>query len=277
MKRNLLILIAIVMMVGFVYADVPVNFDPSYVEADPGVIKNAYNVEKPNLTFDQADQIADQIFSYTGIEMMLDEQVLDHQVYKACDNSATLRIQNERGYLFFRKNTGNDGYVPGLPSKNKAKKLAKQYLKELGMYKNTMVEPTVVTITDAKYDGQTTTTYDKLKVVTFHRKFDGFDVLGDSRAVVMLGANGEMEGLAVHWMDVTSTKVKSKVSKADLKSYIKNQLNKKQADSLAVNVKKGNIILHDNGNTFTPTLMLIGEITLASGTHPMDWLIPLAD
>ena len=107
MKRKLFILIAIVIMAGVMLAEVPVNFDPSYVDVDPAVIKKAYKAQKPNLTFGEADTIAQKIFTYTGNELVLDEQTPSkgHQVYKAVDNSATLRIQNERGYIFYRKTT----------------------------------------------------------------------------------------------------------------------------------------------------------------------------
>lgn len=279
MKKNILILFsAVLMMVGYVSADVQVTFDLSYVEADTALVKNTFKTLLPNLSFVEADMIAQDICGHTGNALYLDEQngVENTQVYKTIDNSAICKIDNVTGDIFYRKYTDFDEATPGLPSKKNAAAYAKKHLKDLGLYKNKMSDPIVTTLEEAIYDGQTTRILEKLRVVTFRRKIGGFMVKGASRAVVMLGANGDLEGLVVRWMDVQSEKVKGKVAKSQLKDYIKGQLKARKMESDSVLVKKADLVLYDNGKgVIEPALQVEGEISTYDGTFPSDWMFPI--
>jgi hypothetical protein len=279
MKKNILILLSTVLvMVGYVSADVQVTFDLSYVDADTALLKNTFNAQLPNLSFVEADMIAQDICAHTGNALYLDEQndVKDTQVYKTIDNSAICTIENGTGDIFYRKYTDYNESTPGLPSKMNAAAHAKKHLKALGLYKNKMSDPIVTTLEEAIYDGQTTRVFEKLRVVTFRRKIGGFMVKGASRAVVMLGANGDLEGLIVRWMDVQSEKVKGKVARSQLKNHIKGQLKTRKMECDSVHVKKADLVLYDNGKgVIEPALQVQGEINTVDGTFSSDWMFSI--
>ena len=101
-------------------------------------------------------------------------------------------------------------------------------------------------------------------------------VKGASRAVVMLGANGDLEGLIVRWMDVQSEKVKGKVARSQLKDHVKGQLKARKMECDSVHVKKADLVLYDNGKgVIEPALQVQGEINTVDGTFPSDWMFPI--
>lgn len=279
MKKKLLVLFAAVLLTaGYVFADVPVTFDASYVDADTSLVKNTFKALLPDLSFAEADIIVQDICAYTGSVLFLDEQndVENSQFYKTVDDAAVCKIDRATGDIFFRKDTDFDGSTPGLPTKGNAVALARKHLKALGLYKNKMTDPIVTTLEEAVYDGQTTRTYEKLRVVTFRRKIGGFMVKGASRAVVMLGADGDLEGLVVRWMDVKTEKVKGKIAKSQLKNFIKDRLNARDMEGDSVRVKKADLVLYDDGSgVIEPALQLQGEIATFEGAFPTDWLLPV--
>jgi hypothetical protein len=276
MKRNILIFAAaVLLMVSYGFGEV--TFDRSYTDTDTALIKDTFKAVFPNLDFAQADRIAQNIWAYTGEPLVLDEQIDEEnaQVYKTIDNSATCKIDRLTGDIFYRKYNKFEGSAPGLPSKGNAKAIAKRHLMALGLYEKGMGNPVVNTLKEAVYDGQTTQTFEKMRVVTFTRKLGGIPVLGASRAAVMLGANGDLEGLVVRWMDVKSEKVKSKVAKSQLKAHIKAKLNARKIES-AVVVKKANLIIFDDGKgNMEPMLHLEGELITAEGNFFSDWMVPV--
>jgi hypothetical protein len=277
-KKSLIVFATVLLMAGYVFADVPVTFDASYVDADTSLIKNTFKAVLPNLSFAEADTIVRDICAYTGSVLFLDEQgdVENSPFYKTVDNAAVCKIDRATGDIFFRKYTDFDGSTPGLPAKRNAAALAKKHLKALGLYKNKMSDPIVTTLEEAVYDGQTTRTYEKLRVVTFRRKIGGLMVKGASRAVVMLGADGDLEGLVVRWMDVKTEKVKGKIARSQLKNFIKGKLKARNMEGDSVRVKKADLVLYDNGEgVIEPALQLQGEIATFDGAFPTDWMLPL--
>lgn len=278
MKKNILIIVSLVLLM-FSYGFADVSFHGSYKDPDTALIKNTYKAVLPNLDFAQADRIAQNIWGLTGESLVLDEQAAegDFQVYKTIDNSAICRIDRQTGDVFYRKYNKFEGSAPGLPSKGKAKGIAQRYLMTLGLYKNEMGNAVINTLNEAVYDGQMTRTFEKMRVVTFTRKLDGIPVRGASRAAVMLGANGELQGLVVRWMDVTTETFKSKVSKSQLKSHLKRNLKARQIESDVV-IKKADLIIFDDGKgTMEPMLHLEGDVVTTEGNFFSDWMVPVIE
>ncbi|MGD2087650.1 MAG: hypothetical protein PVH61_15850 [Candidatus Aminicenantes bacterium] len=276
MKKNILfIAVAVLLTVSYGFGEV--TFSPSYTDADTALIKDTFKAVLPNLDFARADRIAQNIWAYTGESLILDEQSDEEgaQLYKTIDNSASLKIDRLTGDIFYRKYNKFEGSAPGLPSRGNAKAIAKKHLMALGLYKKEMGKPVVNTLNEAVYDGQTTQTFEKMRVVTFTRKLGGIPVLGASRAAVMLGANGDLEGLVVRWMDVKSEKVKGKVAKSQLKGHIKSKLNARKIES-DVLIKKANLIIFDDGKgNMEPMLHLEGELVTQEGNFFSDWMVPV--
>lgn len=278
MKKNILILLSVVLLVaGYAFGEAEVAFDGSYTDVDTGAVKDTYTGVLPNLSFGEADVIVQDICSHTGSFLYLDEQKTagDIQYYSTIDNSTNCKIDRKTGDIFYRKYTDIDGPTPGLPSKKNVVSLAKKHLKDLGLYKDKMGDPIVTTIEEAFFNGQITVRYEKTRVVTFTRKIGGIPVKGASRAVVMLGANGDLDGLFVRWMDVKSEKVKGKIAKSEMKAFLKSQL-KSRVDSNAVHIKKSSLVLYDNGKgVIEPALVVEGEITTDGGTFGSNWMFPV--
>lgn len=278
MKKTILILFSIVLLMTFAYADKEITFDPSSVDVDMNLVKETYKAKLPNLSFSQADGIAGDILAHTGTALFLDDQNLagDKVHYKNADNSAVCQINKTTGDVFFRKYSKVKGATPNLPKRSNAVNVAKKHLKDLGLWKDKMTEPIVTTLTKATYDGQTTTVYEKVRVVTFRRKIGGMMVKGASRAVVMMGQDGEMEGLIVRWMDLETEKVKGKVAKEQLKDYIKGKFNARQIEGNGIRVKKADLVLYDNGKgVVEPALQIVGDINTAEGAFGSDWMFPV--
>jgi hypothetical protein len=278
MKKNILF-IAVAVLLTVSYGFGAVTFDGSYKDADTALINDTFKAVLPNLDFAQADRIAENIWAYTGESLILDEQADEegNQLYKTIDNSAICKIDRLTGDIFYRKYNKFEGSAPGLPSKGNAKAIAKKHLMALGLYKKEMGKPVVNTLNEAVYDGQTTQTFEKMRVVTFTRKLGGIPVLGASRAAVMLGANGDLEGLVVRWMEVKSEKVKGKVAKSQLKGHIKAKLNARKIESDVV-IKKANLIIFDDGKgNMEPMLHLEGELVTQEGNFFSDWMVPVID
>jgi hypothetical protein len=279
MKKNILIIAAaVLMMVSYGFGEV--TFDRTYADPDTALINETFEAVLPHLDFAQADRIVQKIWGHTGESLVLDEYANEEnsQVYKTVDNSAICKIDRLTGDIFYRKYNKFEGSAPGLPSKGNAKAIAKKYLMELGLYKDEMRKgkPVVNTLNEAVYDGQTTRTFEKMRVVTFTRTLGGIPVLGASRAAVMLGANGEMVGLIVRWMDVKSKKITGKVAKSQLKNHVKANFNAKKIGN--VNVKKANLIIFDDGKgNMEPMLHIEGDIITAQGNFFSDWMVPVID
>ena len=138
-----------------------------------------------------------------------------------------------------------------------------------------MKDPIVTTIEEAFFNGQVTVRYEKTRVVTFTRKIAGIPVKGASRAVVMLGANGDLDGLFVRWMDVKSEKVKGKLAKSEMKAFLKSQL-KTRGEAKSIRIKKSSLVLYDDGKgVIEPALVLEGEVTTEGGTFGSNWMLPV--
>lgn len=276
MKKNSLIAaVLVLLMAGYGFGKV--TFDGSYNNPDTALIKDTFKAVLPNLAFAEADRIAQKIWEHTGESLVLDEQAAEEnaQLYKTIDNSAICKIDRLTGDIFYRKYNKFEGSAPGLPGKKNAPAIAKKYLMSLGLYKKGMGNVVVNTLNEAVYDGQTTRTFEKLRVVTFTRKLGGIPVLGASRAAVMLGANGDLEGLVIRWMDVKSEKVRSKVAKSQLKAHVKEHLEARKIERDVV-VKKANLIIFDDGKgNMEPMLHLEGELITPQGNFFSDWMVPV--
>jgi hypothetical protein len=275
MKKNILIIaVAIMLLAGFGFGEV--TFDKSCKAPDTSLIKNIYKAQLRSLSFAQADRIVQNICGITGDPLVLDNEKSNKtiQYYRTIDNQATCQIDRATGDVFYRKHSKFQGSAPNLPSKANVTVLARNHLTNLGMWKKGMAKPHISTLKDAVSDGQATETFEKMRVVTFTRSLDGMPVLGASRAAVMIGTNGDLEGLVLRWMDVQPTAISSKVpTKAQIKRYIKAKL---EARKLDVVVKKVNLIMFDDGKgTMKPMLLIEGDLITSQGKFFSDWMFPV--
>ncbi|UCH92897.1 MAG: hypothetical protein JSV88_21750 [Candidatus Aminicenantes bacterium] len=282
MKKNILILISVVLMItGYVFAEVTVIFDSSYSDVDTSVLKNSYIEIFPNLTFAEADSIAQDVFAYTGTSLFLDEHhgTANNLIYRNNDNSARFQINQVTGDIFYQEYIESDGDTPGLPPKNKALSLAKKHLKALGLFKDKMHFNGVNTVKEDVVNGQTGQTigsYNKQRIVSFSRKLGGIPVAGASRVVVILGRNGELAGLTVRWMDVESVKIPGVIKSSEIKNHLKDKLKVKHKNSDSVLVKKSDLVLYDDGKgVIEPVLLLQGELTNNGVSFAYNWIIPV--
>lgn len=274
MKKILTIAIALMLLAGFGFGEV--TFDKSCKTPDLSLIKNIYQSQFRALSFTQADRIVQNICGITGAPLVLDNEKSskDVQYYKTLDNNTYCQIDKATGDVFYRKHVKFPGSAPNLPSKANVSAIAQNYLMELGMWKSSMTKPHISTLKDAVTDGQTTKTFEKMRVVTYTRSLDGMPVFGASRAAVMIGSNGDLEGIVYRWMDVQPTAITTKVpTKAQIKNYITRKLNKR---NLNVVVKEVNLVMFDNGKgTMKPKLQVIGDLVTSQGKFFSDWMFPV--
>ncbi len=271
-KKILIIAAALMLLLGYGFGEV--TFDKSCAAPDISLIKNIFKAPLTNLSFAQADKIVQDICGYTREPLILDDEKIDNNslFYRTIDNNTTCKIDRLTGDIFFRKHTKVEGSAYNLPSKANAAAIARQHLMALGLYKKEMGlnKPHVSTLKETVINGQT---FEKMRVVTFTRTLDGMPVLGASRAAVMIGAHGDLEGLVVRWMDVKPEKIGQVPGKSQLKKLIKQKLAAKKLD---VVVKKANLIIFDNGKgMMKPTLHIEGELITSQGKFFSDWMIPI--
>jgi len=274
MKKILIIAIALMLLAGLGFGEV--TFDKSCKAPDLSLIKNIYNSQFRGLSFTQADRIVQDICGITGEPLVLDNEKSskDIQYYRTIDNKTSCQIDKATGDVFYRKHVKFQGSALNLPSKDNVTALAQNYLMELGMWKSGMTKPHISTLKDTVTDGKTTQTFEKMRVVTFTRSLDGMPVSGASRAAVMIGSNGDLEGLVYRWMDVQPTAITSKVpTKAQVKNYI---IRKLENRNLNVVVKEVKLVMFDDGKgTMKPMLHVIGDLITSQGKFFSDWMFPV--
>jgi len=272
MKKNILIIaIAVMVLASLSFAEV--TYEKNFVKPNLSLVKNIYKAQKSGLSFAQADRIMQKICGITGDPLVLDngKSGKSIQYYKTLDNNISCQIDRATGDIFYRNHTKFQGSAPNLPAKDTAITLARNYLMELGLFKKGMAKPHTSTLKDAVLNGPT---YEKMRVVTFTRNLDGIPVLGASRAAVMLGANGDMVGLVVRWMDVQPQDITGKVANL---AQVKNLIKRKMAQrNLNVVVKKANLIMFDDGKgTVKPMIHLEGDLITSQGKFFSDWMVPV--
>jgi hypothetical protein len=272
MKKNILIVtIAVMLLASFCFAEV--TYDKSFVKPDLSLVKNIYKAQLRSLSFAQADRIVQNICGITGDPLVLDNAKSNKnlQYYRTIDNKISCQIDRATGDIFYRNHTKFQGSAPNLPAKDNATALAANYLMELGLFKKGMAKPHISTLKDTVVNGPT---HEKMKVVTFTRTLDGIPVMGASRAAVMLGANGNLVGLVVRWMDAQPENITGKVAtQAQLRQLIKRKM---AARNLDVVVKKANLVMFDDGKgSMKPMIHLIGDLITSQGKFFSDWMIPV--
>ena len=281
MQKNILVLIAAVLLItGSVFAEAIVQFDRSYVDFDVSVIKESYQGKLPNMGFLAADSIAQKILAHLGADYYLDDlnPMENSLVYKSSGNDGTLTLDKVTGDIFFHKGMeiyGN-GSTPNLPTEKQAPALARKHLKALGLLKNGMVLNEVNVFKQASFDGQTSEIQEKMVMVTFKRKLGGYTVFGASRVIVLLGTNGELDGVLVRWAD--AEKVKASGIKKNLRDHLSDKIKTKQENSYSVLVKKSELVLFDDGQgVIEPALFVQGEVTENGMTFNCDWMVPVLE
>lgn len=272
MKKNILIILsAVLLLAGISFADV--SYDKSFVAPDLSLVKNIYKAPARGLSFTTADRIVQNICGITGDALVLDieKSTNNVQYYRTLDNKTICHIDKTTGDVVYRKHVNFEGSAPNLPGKDEAILLAQNQLASLGLFKEEMIEKTPH-ISTLKTTAATGETFEKMKVVTFTRSLGGIPVLGASRAAVMFGANGDLEGLVVRWMEVQGEKISGKLP-TNVKNYIKKEM---AAKNLDVIIKKANLVMFDDGKgSMKPMFHVEGELVTSQGKFFSDWMIPV--
>ncbi len=272
MKKNILItLFAVLLLAGISFADV--SYDKSFVTPDLSQVKNIYKAPVRNLSFSTADSIVRNICGITGDALVLDieRSTNNVQYYRTLDNKTICHIDRTNGDVVYRKSVNFEGSAPNLPGKDEAISMAQNQLESLGLFKEEMLanKPHISTLKTTAVSGETC---EKMRVVTFTRTVGGIPVLGASRAAVMFGANGDIEGLVVRWMDVQGEKINGKLP-TNVKNYIKKEM---AAKNLDVIIKKANLIMFDDGKgSMKPMFHVEGDLVTSQGKFFSDWMIPV--
>jgi hypothetical protein len=272
MKKNILtILCAVLLLAGISFADV--SYDKSFVAPDLSMVKNIYKAPVRSLSFSMADSIVQKIIGITGDALVLDIEKTtgNTQFYRTLDNKTICHIDRTTGDVVYRKHVKFEGSAPNLPGKDEAITLAKDQLESLGLFNEEMLanKPHISTLKTTAATGET---FEKMRVVTFTRTVGGLPVLGASRAAVMFGANGDLEGLVIRWMDVQGEKISGQLP-INVKNYIKKEM---AAKNLDVIIKKANLIMFDDGKgSMKPMFHVEGDLVTSQGKFFSDWMIPV--
>jgi hypothetical protein len=272
MKKNILtILCAVLLLAGISFADV--TYDKSFVAPDLSMVKNIYKSPARSMSFSIADSIVRDICGITGDALVLDIEKTNGniQYYRTLDNRTLCTIDRATGDVVYRKQVQFDGSAPNLPGKDEAISKAQNQLESIGLFKEEMTanKPHISTLKTTAVTGET---FEKLRVVTFTRNLGGLPVLGASRAAVMFGANGDLEGLVVRWMDVQGEKISGKLP-TNVKNYIKKEM---AAKNLDVIIKKANLVMFDDGKgSMKPMFHVEGDLVTSQGKFFSDWMIPV--
>jgi hypothetical protein len=279
MKKSMLILLVTLLMgAGFAFAEVEVTFHKSFVEPDIGKINHSYKGLLPNMSVNAADYLVQRICGYTGSRFYMDEQksTIKFQVYRDPATNEECQVDRETGDIFYRKIVNFDGETPSLPLEKNAVAVASNHLMALGLFKPDMGRPIVTTREEATYMDQTTEIVEKERVVIFAREINGIPVKGASRMVVMMGANGQLDGLFARWIEVEKRRAKVNVEQLQIRGHISNHLKSKIKDCISVIVKTAELVLFDNGKgVIEPALFVQGDVTTVNGSARSDWMIPI--
>lgn len=277
-KRIMMVLVTLLIGAGIGLAEVDVTFHKSFIEPEVGKINNSYRGLLPNLSVGAADFLVQKICGYTGSRFYMDEQksTIKMQIYRDPATNEECVVDRETGDIFYRKVVHFEGETPGLPAEKNAVAAASNHLMALGLMKPDMDTPIVTTLEEATYADQATEVVEKARVVVFGRKINGIPVKGASRMVVMMGANGELEGLFARWIEVEERRAKVNVEQLQIKGHITNHIQSKVKDCISVMVKTAELVLYDNGKgIIEPALFVQGDITTINGTSRSDWMIPI--
>jgi hypothetical protein len=128
----------------------------------------------------------------------------------------------------------------------------------------------------------------RIFTVYFIRELSGYPVVGNTRIVVSMTADGELVSLIHKWPELEETVgeidhdllsnnsavVKSSDAVDRIGNLLNNYHNETKVDS--IDVRKTKVVMYDDGNHIEPVLFASGDVNTKSGdTIEHDWIIPL--
>lgn len=285
------------MCVASVHAQ-EVNVDNMQIDVENGLQQDGggfeYTLEQKPSKQKKTKGWAERITSYTDV-------TLDENSSKAVASEQLFSVENDpTGYLavegddvVFNKGTKKyegDGDTSNLPEKKEAVLIAKKHMADLGMLKGSIRSELKLAhvggVNKAVYNSEDGTHQDYKKLVTvyYDRRIKDVPVVGHSRMVVTLGADGELTGLIKKWTKMSKNlkfDANDFLSKTQVKKQVKDMLTrhyKKSKKELVdtLKVTDARYILYDDGTTIEPALFALGEVAQYDGTsYNGDWIIPV--
>jgi hypothetical protein len=126
----------------------------------------------------------------------------------------------------------------------------------------------------------------RIFTVYFIRELSGYPVVGNTRIVVSMAADGELVSLIHKWPELEETVgeldhgiVGTRVVKGSdavdrIGDLLNNYHNETKVDS--IDVRKTKVVMYDDGKHIEPVLFASGDVNTKSGdTIEYDWIIPL--
>jgi hypothetical protein len=296
MKKNVLTFIVVIAVMAlavpaYAEAETPtVTFSDTYKDVDTSGVSSSFEQTRDAMDKNGAIALANKIISYTGANLVEDSNESDENrtVYRdANDPSAVLSIQLSTGKVVFNK--GMKGYEKeektlNLPTSEVAPGICETHLENLAMLPAAaqMVVLTYVRVVMSAYHSGgpiPTPVYDKLAAVRYARQLDGLEVVGASRIVMRLGANGELVFLAKDWTDVEERGVArgDLLDAAGVRTQIENQLSATYPDAQTITVNKAKLAMFDDGKGIIEPAVVVFGVVDDGTTDPydIDWIMPL--
>lgn len=185
------------------------------------------------------------------------------------DPSTALTMNLHRGDFLF--NRGLRAYqteadTPDLPAHDEALRLAQGHLRALDLKfpddESYLAHFGGLNMAIHRPDG-TTSTYRKLITVRYDRRLGGLPVIGDSRAVVQLGARGELAALVWDWRPVVRQTAKGSeiLREPKLRPAIEKRIGDVSRDAVRVVVDRQDLILWDDGTVIEPAIRVVAQRT----------------
>lgn len=203
------------------------------------------------------------------------------------DPSTALTMNLERGDFLFNKGLRSyegEADTPDLPARQEeAERLAAEHLRaldlELPSGESTLAHFGGVNMAIHRRDG-TTSRYRKLITIRYDRRLGGLPVIGDSRAVVQLGARGELAALVWDWRPVSASTARgSEILRASqLRPAIEKRVSDVSADAEKVVVDRQDLVLYDDGAVIEPAIRVVAQRTyrvqFAKDREPREIVVP---
>lgn len=275
-SRYMPVLFAAVLLLGLLgvsCAPEPVEVTPEPVEVEieydqsvgpitlEGKVLHSYRVDyEKSLSKEDVSEMAKRLTDLS--EEPLDfEELLEMEdgliaLRNGKDPSAIFEMDTRSGNFLYNGGLAEyklEGSTPDLITGEEAAITALQHLEELGLLPNAQ-ELSLVDIGGLSMavlrEDNTTEVFQKLVTVHYRRELSDIPVMGESRIVVHMGANGELAGLVYYWGEIVderrieSDKV---LSDEEIERELESRIRAAAADAKGIVVQKTDFVLYDDG------------------------------
>lgn len=177
------------------------------------------------------------------------------------DPSALFKMDTRSGSFIYNSGLAEykkEASTPSLITGDKAKSIALEHLKKLGLLPNNKKELNLVhtgglNMAVIKEGEGDTKIYNKLVTIRYNRILSGLPVMGASRIIVNMGTNGKLVGLIYDWGEVDEgRKIEPEklLSDKEIKSTLEDRLKEGAKGTKRIIVEKADLVLYDDGGGY---------------------------